>query len=86
MTKNEILESLPESVQTEVKETLKAYNECFVTFENGKYSALPAIGIKAKYAEDHKFIGKIKSTDIYTLEERKQNYRDMFGSEPYGMK
>ena len=78
----EELEKLPEEFVTKVKNILKAYNECEIEFENGNYK-IGSCCISNYYAPDHKFIGIAYQDDIYTTEERIQNYKEEFGCEPY---
>lgn len=78
----EELSKLPEQVQEEVRSTLRVYNECNVTFEYGRYEVSASVSIKSKYAPDHKFIGVAYVDDIYTLEERTQNYIEVFHDYP----
>jgi hypothetical protein len=80
----EELEKLPEEVVAQVKNDLKAYNECDITYENEKYH-IGCCMIKDHYAADHKFIGVAYAEDIYTLEERIENYRNEFHCEPYSL-
>ena len=62
--------------------TLKAYDECDIEYENGEYR-IGACCVAKHYAQDHKYIGYVKQEDIYTLEERIENYRAEFNAEPY---
>lgn len=71
-------EQLPEEVQADVKRVLRAFDECPVVYEHGKYIIGGGICIKAKYAEDHKFIGVYYADDIFTEEERIINYAEAF--------
>ena len=82
----EELEMLPKAIVEEVKNTLKAFSETNITYENGKYKELPAVGIYSTYAKDHKFIGTVRQEDIYTLEERIKNYEDTFKSYAYHLR
>ena len=82
----EDLNTLPTEVKEEVLSTLKAFNKCEVDFENGKYSVGGGSCIKSKYASDHKFIGIAYVEDIYTLEERKANFKETFGYEPHNLR
>ncbi len=79
-------EDLPKDVQDRVKETLKAYDRTYVTYENGKFTESPAIAITATYAPDYQFCGEYRAKDIYTKEERRQNFIDEFGYEPFWLK
>lgn len=66
------LEELPEDIQNQVRNILRAYHSVTVTFENGKNS----------YNWDHFVAGTYKDSDVYTEEERKQNYIEEFGYAP----
>lgn len=78
------LNELPKSVQKEIKETLKAYSEVPVTYENGRYSF--SLCLKSEYADDHEFIGTFYAKDIYTPEERIINYFESFHEYPISYK
>lgn len=84
MTQLEKLNQLPEVTRNEVKEILTAYEECNVIFENGAYQVSPDISIKSKYAKDYKWIGTFKAKEIFTKEERKSNFKKVFGYEYRG--
>ena len=71
---------LPESVQTEIKNTLRAYSEVDVYYENGEYHF--GLCLKKNYSSDHKYIGNFKASDIYTEEERILNYVNEFHEYP----
>jgi hypothetical protein len=73
---------LPLEIQKQCKDTLRAYNEITVTYYNGKYHASTAYGIQAKYPKDYKYIGVVYQEDMYTLEERTQNYIEEFHDYP----
>lgn len=74
------LEALPVEVQNKIKDTLKAYDSVFVSYENGEYHF--GLYIKKTYAADHKVIGTFYAKDIYTEEERILNYVDTFHDYP----
>jgi hypothetical protein len=78
----EQLKNLPEEIQNKVQNTLKAFSECSVIYENGKYNISTAICLMAKYPKDHKFIGIFYQEDIYTIEERTENYINTFRDYP----
>lgn len=78
----EQLSKLPVEVQEKVKSTLRVYSECNVTFEYGRYWVCAGVCIKSEYGADHEFIGVAYADDIYTLEERTQNYIEAFHSYP----
>ena len=71
---------LPESVKNEIKDTLKAYDDVDVYYENGKYHF--GLYLQANYAKDHEYIGCFKASDIYTEEERILNYVNEFHAYP----
>lgn len=77
-------ENLPESVQQHIKNTLKAYDEETVFFENGQYEY--GVCLKAHYAPDHKYIGTYRAEDIYTEDERIVNYANEFQDYPHNYK
>lgn len=71
-------EELPVDVQAEVKRVLRAYDECPVTYEYGRYDVGGGICIKKNYAPDHEFIGVYYADDVFTEEERIINYAESF--------
>lgn len=71
---------LPKEVQNHIKNTLKAFPEETVTYENGAYHY--GVCLKANYAADYKYIGTYKDTDIYNEEERMINYIESFHDYP----
>ena len=71
---------LPETIQSKIKNTLKAYEKVDVYFENGEYHF--GLVLKKHYAEDHEVIGTYFARDIYTQEERILNYVNEFQSYP----
>lgn len=81
ITKEE-LNKLPATIVEKVKNTLKAFNECSIEYEHGEYHTTSAC-LRSYYADDYKFIGTAYQEDIYTIEERIENYRNEFHCEPY---
>lgn len=73
---------LPASIKNEVKNLLKVYDKCFVTYENAVYHVSPSIAITASYAVDHEAIGTYTAKEIYTAEERIINYVESFHEFP----
>lgn len=71
---------LPQEIQDRVKQTLRAYDEETVWFENGRYTY--GVFIQSNYAPDHKYIGTYYAKDIFTEEERILNYCESFHSYP----
>lgn len=76
----ETLNTLPQETQLHIKNTLKAYDEVFVSYENGRY--LLGTCIKSSYAPDHKTLGTIKASDIYKEVELMENYINSFCDYP----
>lgn len=72
-------EELPELIQAQVKSVLRAYPRCTVTYEYGKFSVSAGCCIKNHYNFDHYVAGTYWDSDVYTEEERKQNYIEEFG-------
>ena len=71
-------EELPVDVQAEVKRVHRAYDECPVTYEYGRYNVGGGICIKKNYAPDHESIGVYYADDVFTEEERIINYAESF--------
>lgn len=72
--RKELLLALIQDVNPEVIEdmrnTLKYYDEVYLTYENGEYEVSVGLTIKAKYAKDYVFHGAFdKSFFDYTEEE-----------------
>lgn len=76
------LNTLPKEVQDKVKSTLEAYDEVHVVFEYGEYHVTVGVALKAHYANDHKVIGTFKANEIFTQEERIENYINTFQDYP----
>jgi hypothetical protein len=76
------LEALPNDVQDKVKSTLRAFSEVSVTYENMKFTTSAAICLSARYAYDHMVCGRYKQEEVYTKEERRQNFKEEFGYTP----
>ena len=73
---------LPEEIQEEVRSVLKVFPKCTVVYEYGKFEVNTGTAIKTKYGKDHFVYGIYLDKDIYTIEERRNNYRESFGSNP----
>ena len=73
------LSELPEEIQNKVKSTLKAFNKVTVVYEYGKFSTSVGCCIKSHYNYDHFVCGEYKAEEVYTEEERRQNYKECFG-------
>lgn len=76
------LEELPKEIQEEVKSTLRAFHSCTVTYEHNKFSVSTCICIRSTYDWDHFVAGTYKDDEVYTLEERRQNFKEEFGYAP----
>ena len=72
--------SLPQEVQEEIKNRLKAYDDVDVWFEYGRYTF--GTSLTKTYAPDHRFVGTYRATDVYTEEERIVNYVNEFHDYP----
>lgn len=81
---NKRFEQLPQEVQEHIKMTLKAYDEIFVTYENGRYQY--GMCLKANYAADHEVIGTFYKEEVYTPQELIENYIEEFHSFPRAYK
>lgn len=72
----------PKEVQNEVISVLGAYDECNVSYENGRWEVSPDCWIASKYAKDHKFYGTFYYDDLVKkvkgLEEAREKYLDDF--------
>lgn len=76
------LNTLPIEVQNEVKDTLKAYDECNVVFANGEYHVSTSIMLLNVYPKDHKYIGDFYANDVFNDEEKILNYVNEFYDYP----
>lgn len=73
---------LPGEIQDKTKETLRAYSEVHVDFYDGEYHVSTGIMLRGQYPKDFKSIGYVYADDVYTLEERTQNYIECFHDYP----
>lgn len=65
-----LLELTDHEVFEDMRNTLKYYDEVYLTYENEKYEVSVGLTIKAKYAKDYIFYGEFdKSFFDYTDEE-----------------
>lgn len=74
------LSELPEEVQNEAKSILKAYNSVNVVFEYNEFHVSASTCIKSSYNFDHFVCGRYNADEVYTQEERRQNYIECFGN------
>lgn len=77
------LEELPKEIQEEVKSTLRAFHSCTVSYEHSKFSVSACTCIRSTYDWDHFVAGVYKDNEVYTLEERRQNFKEEFGYAPF---
>lgn len=73
---------LPKEVKAKIRETLKAYDEVHITYEYGEYKVSVGIALTATYAPDFKVIGTITANEMYTENERIENYINTFQDYP----
>ena len=73
------LEMLPEEVQHEAKETLKAFDEVSVVYEYERFHVTTALCLCANYAKDHFVCGRYLASEVFTTEERRKNSMEVFG-------
>lgn len=74
--------TLPIETQEKVKSILRAYDKAYVTYEYGEYKVSVGVAITATYAPDHKVIGTYEAREIFTEEERIENYVNSFNDYP----
>lgn len=72
--------TLPIEEQARIKRELKAYDIVDVFFEDGRYTH--GVCLKNRYADDHEYIGTYRAKDIYTEDERIENYINEFNCYP----
>lgn len=76
------LNTLPIEIIEKVKNTLKAYDKCYVNYYGGEYHVSVGAALKATYEPDEKTIGTYYAKDVFTPEERILNYVNEFQSYP----
>lgn len=69
-------------IQKKILDVLKAYDKVTVSYEYGEYQVSTGACVKARYGEDHEVFGTWYAEDVYTLEERTENYIEMFQDYP----
>lgn len=77
-----VFNSLPANIKEQVKDTLRAYSSVHITFSNGEYHVSTGICLMSKYPDDHRVIGDIAASDIYTPDEQIVNYIETFLAYP----
>lgn len=78
-------EELPPLVKAEVLDTLKAFSSVHVEYEDMKFHVTTVTMLSSEYAFDHCVCGTYLAKDLYTAEERRANFKEVFGYEPYGI-
>lgn len=64
---------------SEVVRVLSTYAEANITFEYGRFEVSPNVWITAKYAEDHTFIGTVKTEEWFSKEQIRALHELSFG-------
>ena len=75
-------EELPMDIQLEIRDTLKAFDTCHVTFSNGCYHVGCGVCLMREYPKDFRVVGDYNADEIYTVDERIENYVNEFHSFP----
>lgn len=78
----QVFKKLPKEVKEKIRYTLRAYDEAHVTYENGSYKVSVGVALTATYAPDFKVIGTITAKEVYTDDERIENYINVFQDYP----
>lgn len=73
------LAELPADVQEKVRQLLKVYSTANVVFEYNRFEVSASTCIKSHYNYDHFVCGRYSADEVYTAEERRQNYFEAFG-------
>ncbi len=73
-------EQLPADTQKKIKDTLRAYDDVSVYFENGEYRF--GTMLKESYAPDHRYVGTYYAKELFTEQERMLNYVNEFQCYP----
>ena len=76
-----LLETLPIDVQNEVKNTLKAFDRCNVTIEEGVYKVHTSYMLTSDN-RDIQHLGEIHKDDVYSNDEKIVNYVNEFRCYP----
>ena len=77
---------LPQDVQDKIISILHVYDKAYVDYENGSYKVSPNVCLTATYAEDFKVIGTYTAEELFTEEERIENYINTFNDYPANYK
>jgi hypothetical protein len=80
------IEQFPAEVQEQILGTLRAFDEVSITFYGGRYWVVSGHCLMGKYPADYKAYGVYYAKDIYTEDERIQNYIEGFHDYPHNYK
>lgn len=76
--------TLPIEEQESIKSELRAFDKVVVFFEDGRFTH--GVCLKASYAPDHEYIGTYRADEIFTEDERIENYINEFHDYPISYK
>lgn len=79
-----LFEELPVEIIREVMETLKVYEECHVEFFGDEFHVCVGWILTAIDPDDLFICGTYRAKEIYTKEQRRQNFIESFGYPPFG--
>ena len=79
---NTMINNLPQEIQDKVLNTLKAYDKVYITYEYGAYKVSIGVALTATYADDFRVIGEVEAQEVYTDDERIENYINEFQDYP----
>lgn len=75
-------DKLPDQVRAEALETLKAYDKVHVIYTGKQFHVSTGTYIASSYNYDDCVCGTYYAKDLYTLEECRRNFLEVFGYEP----
>ena len=76
------LVAMPKETRDKVMSVLRAFDEVSVEYENGGFRVFTGSYLSASYAIDHFFCGRYRADEVYTREQRRQNFIEEFGYDP----
>lgn len=79
---SELKESVPAHIVDEAVETLKAYNEVFITREYGEWKCSTGICFKSNYPEDS-LLYIVKAKEVFSKKEMDLNLINVHGEYPH---
>lgn len=68
-----------EQLISAIASDLCASDETYITYEYGKFIVSPSLSIVKEYTDDYTFIGKVKTMEWYTKEQRQAMHEIAFG-------